>query len=110
MSRAAYMREYRAKRKAPKPIVSATEESGMLIWDCPACGQRVSSMRIPGADGRQRIADLEEEVARLKRELALRPTLANPMTERGELIRRQIAAPDRWTPEFRPVPKVKPKR
>jgi hypothetical protein len=71
---AAYMREYRAKKKARVPIVTSEVEGGMLSWDCPACGQRVSSVLIPGSDGRARIEQLETEVAHLKRELAKRPS------------------------------------
>jgi len=76
MSRAAYMRDYRAKRKTPAPV------SGL-------------DFAVDLARAEDRIRELEAEVARLKRELAARPMAP---TERGLPIG---ARPH----EFRPVPK-----
>ena len=72
MSRAAYMREYRARKKP----VSGLDEA------------------------RERIAVLEAEVARLKRELAARPSITVTPFEYG-------AAAGYNTRPFTPVPKPK---
>jgi hypothetical protein len=81
MSRAAYMRDYRAKRKGPEPASGLDE-------------------------ARERIAVLEAEVARLKRELAERPA---PLEYGGARYNTRTSSigTDSWTPEFRPVQKPK---
>lgn len=119
MSRAEYMRKYRASKKTALPIVEPTvDQTGWMQWDCPACGQRVSSVMIPGEDGRAKIIELEAEVKHLKAQLAQRSKadgplyagLTSPPGTRNLATETRDFNLDRWTPEFRPAPKVKPHR
>ena len=84
---AAYMREYRARRKAADDI----HETALI-------GAAISADLVRAED---RIRELEAEVAHLKRELAARAS-GLPIT----VVRAATALDEpQWVPEYRPVPK-----
>ncbi len=109
MSRAEYMRDYRARKKA-RPVENAVTDGRMLGWDCPICDQHVTSMIVLNDENRARIAELEEEIRHLKAELAKRPGhqasgVTYPMAEKPIDIGPQL---ERFnTRPFTPVPKGK---
>jgi len=78
MSRAAYMREYRKRRKV-RPQLERLAETY-------ATGSKILRAADPVDEMAKLLAEAQEEIRRLKRELAARPE-RNPYTE------------------FRPVPK-----
>ena len=88
--RAAYMREYRKRRKMGQSIrdIIATEQPPALERD--EARRMASDYATLANDQRKRIAELEEEVRHLKAELAKRPATR-------ELIERSIATAPRRT-------------
>ncbi len=79
-SRAEYFRDYRARKKA-RPVENAVTDGRMLGWDCPNCGQHVTSMIVLNDENRARIAELEEEIRHLKAELAKRAAAIEALPE-----------------------------
>jgi len=101
--RAAYMREYRKRRKMGQSIrdIIATEQPPALERD--EARRMASDYATLANDQRKRIAELEEEVRHLKTELAKRsPTITTPR----ELMPESIDARFNTRP-FTPVPKTR---
>ena len=92
MSRAAYMREYRA-RKRVGPQLEALAET------FEASG-KIARAADPVAELARQLAEAHEEIRRLKRELAARPS---PFRARLGNVGSSI-------PEYRPVPKPSQRR
>ena len=70
MSRAAYMREYRKRRKWSDIAAGKVDAAQESIRSSPAYRDQYADL----IAAHERIAELEAEVARLKRELAQRTT------------------------------------
>lgn len=100
MSRAEYMREYRAKKKAEAPSVqpyAMLQPSGDVTTDQLA-DDLFEAMAV--------VAALTDEVARLKRELASRPSVETATVQPLDRdTATAIHVNSRSFAEFRPAPK-----
>lgn len=87
---AEYMRAYRARKK-----------DAAIRYGTGDGADEIAKLQGALAFANEEIGRLTEEVARLKRELAARPA---PIQARRGVVG------DAWVPEYRPVPKVRPKK